>query len=108
MFLVFMKYNIYAGLSGSFGGATYRGTLECEDIMEAEQYAYECALEEYESYSGCHGLLTWDDIAEENNLDINENSVEIDCLYTEQLEDWIEYYVTNFDEDPIDPQEYYE
>ena len=104
-----MKFNIYAGLGGSFGGATYQGTLECNDALEAEQYAYECALEEYESYSGCHGLLTWDEIAEENNLDINEDCVEIDTLYTEQVEDWIEYWAVDFEEDDeFDPEEYYE
>lgn len=102
-----MKYNIYAGLSGGFGGANYIGTLDAS-LADAEDAAYEYAIEEYESYEGMHGLLTWDDIAEENGLDPENDLYKIDDLYLEQVNDWIEYYAIPFNEDPIDPQDYYE
>ena len=59
------KFKIYAGLSGGFGGAQYHGTYEFTDAQEADRYAYELALEEYESYAGCHGLSSWYDVREE-------------------------------------------
>lgn len=53
------KYNIYAGLGGGFGGASYQGTGDFKSLADAENEAYQLAVEEYESYSGCHGLLSW-------------------------------------------------
>ena len=53
------QYNIYAGLGGSFGGATYQYTSEFEDIDEAIDAAYTEAVEIYDSYEGLHGLLTY-------------------------------------------------
>ena len=35
-----MKYNIYAGLGGSFGGATYQGTGDFKSREAAEEMAY--------------------------------------------------------------------
>ena len=103
-----MRYNIYAGLSGSFGGAQYVGTLD-STLDEAESAAYEYVVEEYESYGGMHGLLTWNDIAEENELDPEKDIYEIDDLYLQEVEDWIDYYVVPLDEDEeFDPEEYCE
>jgi hypothetical protein len=51
-----MKYNIYAGLGGTLGGAQYRGTGEFENFDDAEDYAYRIAVEDYESYEGYHGI----------------------------------------------------
>lgn len=93
------KYNIYSGLGGSFGGATYRGTGEFKSYADAEQTAYELAVEEYESYGGCHGLLDWSDIADENGLDYNADSAEIDELYIEEMESWLDYYAVLASED---------
>ena len=78
-----MKYNIYAGLGGSFGGATYRGTGDFKSRETAEQAAYEAAVEEYEMYEGSHGILDWNDVAENNNLDPDDenNESEIDEFY---------------------------
>lgn len=47
-----MKYKIYARLNGSFGGASHRYTENCETPTEAEELAYEEALEMYEQYAG--------------------------------------------------------
>lgn len=103
------KYNLYAGLGGSFNNCEYRGTIECETIQEAEKYAYDLAVDVYESYAGYHGLLTWDEVAEENDLDINIDIEEINDLYNEELDTWCEFYAVPFDEDKdFDPNEYVE
>ena len=82
------KYNIYAGLGGSFGGASFITTEEFEDVNDAYEYAYECAVEIYESYTGYHGLRTVEDIMEEEEVDESE-AIEI---YQEEMESWIDYY----------------
>ena len=105
------KYNIYAGLGGSFGGASYHGTGEFKSEEEASQVAYEIARGEYESYEGYHGIKDWSDIAEDNNLDPDDedNFEEIDELYNEEIESWIEYYaVLTEDDDEISEEELYE
>lgn len=93
------KFNIYAGLGGSFGGASYQGTGDFKSLADAENEAYQLAVEEYESYSGCHGLLSWSDVADENGLDYTEDSAEIDELYIEEMESWLDYYAVLADED---------
>ena len=92
-------FNIYAGLGGSFGGATYRGTGEFKSYADAENEAYELAVEEYQSYEGYHGILSWHDVADENVLDYNEDSAEIDELYVEEMESWLDYYAVLASED---------
>ena len=81
-----MKYKIYAGLGGGFGGATYQMTEDYASIDEA--------LEEYESYEGMHGIMSWEDCREdleESGFDYNDESV--DSRYQEELESWLSYYV---------------
>lgn len=102
-----MKYNIYAGLRGSFGGATYQGTGDFESREAAEQAAYEAAVEEYEMYEGLHGILDWGEVAENNNLDPDDesNASEIDELYNEEKESWMEYYAVLTEEDDLEEEE---
>lgn len=103
-------YNIYAGLGGSFGGATYHGSIECENEEIACQIAYEEAVEEYQSYEGYHGILEWGDVAEENNLDPDDpnNYQEIDELYNQEIESWIDYYAVLASKDKdLDEEIYY-
>ena len=85
-----MKYNIYAGLGGSFGGATYQGTGDFKSREAAEQAAYE--------------------VAENNNLDPEDesNESEIDELYNEEKESWMEYYAVLTEEDDLEGEEMYE
>lgn len=91
-------YNIYAGLSGGFGGANYIGTLRDSNLEEAEKYAYEAACEEYDSYAGSHGLRTVDEIMEDETLD-ERDAYE---TYLQEMEDWIECYVIPTDEDDLE------
>lgn len=104
------RYNIYAGLGGSFGGATYQYTTDCENLEEAEQAAYSIAVEVYESYEGLYGIKSWsecrEDIAEEDDVlpeEVNEDAV--DVMYEEERENWLDYYVVPTDEDTLDPAE---
>ena len=91
------KYNIYAGLGGGFGGA--RLVAEAEEFENEEaavNYAYECALEEYQSYEGYHGIVSYGDILdnpEEYGLEEGFTEEDVDEIYQEEIESWITYYV---------------
>lgn len=105
-----MKCNIYAGLGGGFGGATYRGTGDFSSIESAEKMAYQYAVEEYEMYEGYHGILDWYDVAETNNLDPDDENdeLEINALYDDAKESWMEYYVVLTEEDDLEDEEMFE
>ena len=93
------KFKIYAGLSGGFGGARYCGVYECADRDEAETYAREQAIEEYESYGGYHGLYTWDSMRQEIADDEYDGDVEqvdpedVDMRLMEEVEGWLTYKI---------------
>lgn len=89
-----MKYKIYAGLSGGFGGATYQKTEDYSSMDEALEDAYALAVEEYQSYEGCHSIMSWDDCREDlidSGFDYDDEAV--DNRYQEELESWLSYYV---------------
>ena len=100
-----MKYNIYAGLGGSFGGATYRGTGDFSSRESAEEMAYQYAVEEYEMYEGSHGIRSWEDIADEEGLDYEEDEYEINEMYEDEKESWMEYYVRLTEKDDLEGEE---
>ena len=100
-----MKYNIYAGLGGSFGGATYQGTGDFESRESAEEMAYQYAVEEYELYEGSHGIRSWKDIADEEGLDYEEDEYEINEMYEDEKESWMEYYVRLTEKDDLEGEE---
>jgi hypothetical protein len=112
-----MGYHIYAGLSGGFGGATYSGYYDVEDKAEAESYAREIAIEEYQSYEGYHGILSEYECAQELYGEGGPGDVpewvweskiaqeEIREMYIEEIESWIEYYVVEGEEEEM-PDEY--
>lgn len=102
------KYNIYAGLSGGFGGYQYHCTEEYENKEEALDAARELAIEEYQSYEGSHGLSSEADILEdylEDNGLLHDELTESDYeeiwdMYMEEVEGWLSYMVTTIEEDP--------
>ena len=103
------KFKIYAGLSGGFGGARYCGVYECADRDEAETFAREQAVEEYESYGGYHGLYTWDSMRqeiadEEYDGDIEQVDPEdVDMRLMEEVEGWLTYKIIPVQDDfPLD------
>ena len=95
------NYRIFAGLGGGFGGAKYEETYEFRNEDEAMEYAYNKAVEEYESYAGSHGLLDYDGVREdleesgfiEDTIDENEIEAMIESHYIEYMESWLDYYV---------------
>lgn len=97
------KYNIYAGLSGSFGGAQYQYTIEVKSKEEAEEIAYQEAVEIYQDFEGTYGIMDWNDCAISLEIDpCTENDdliAEVDELYNEEMENWIEYYAILTSED---------
>ncbi|MFW6047246.1 MAG: hypothetical protein ACOCP4_05620 [Candidatus Woesearchaeota archaeon] len=86
-----MKFQIKYGLGGSFGGTEFvePEVLEFETEREAENYAFEKAVEEYEMYEGTNGILSTDDIMEEYKVDYEE-AMEI---YLDERESWLDYSV---------------
>jgi len=103
-----MKYRIYAGLYETLGSVDYIDTIEFESEADAENYAWECACETYESYIGLHGIRGIDEIMEDDGVD-EEEAIDI---FNEEREDWLSYYVREHDEnrdydaDPDDKDEW--
>ena len=87
-------------MGGSFGGARYNGTYEYADIDEATADAYRMAKEEYQSYEGCHGILSYadceEDLQDSGFIDGDMSDDEIEDMvyshYREEIESWISYY----------------
>ena len=90
-----MKFEIYAGLGGGFGGASYVETIEANTREEAEEYARQCAIDDYESYEGSHGILSRDDVIEDLVESFGEypSEEDIESRYMEEVEGWISYYI---------------
>ena len=94
------KYEIYAGMGGGFGGAQLHGIYEFSSVQEAERYAYDLAFDEYQSYEGSHGILSWDEVYEDCLASEwiepgaqSETEIEgiVDDAYLELVEGWIEW-----------------
>lgn len=111
-------FKIFHGLGGGFGGAQYDYTGEFKSKEEAQEEARRMAVEDYESYEGCHGILSWEDCRESllrdngcSEDEIDEYSGRIDALceeygiseedvddmYQEELESWITFKVVSAD-----------
>lgn len=94
-------FKIYAGMGGSFGGAVYHGTYEYDSKAEATQDAYRLAEEEYQSYEGCHGILSYEeceeDLRDSGFIQDDLTDAEVEDMvadhYLEEIESWINYYV---------------
>lgn len=101
------EYNIYSGLGGGFGGASYQYTTLCESAEDAEKEAYESAVEEYQSYGGFNSIPTWSDsldAAMEENPGVPEDELHeiADEIYNSIMEEWIEYYCILTEDDDIE------
>lgn len=101
-----MKFEIYAGLGGSMGGAQFEGIYDFKDEDEAEKFAYEKAVEEYESYAGMHGLIdyegAYEDCEESGWIDDSMSEDEIHEMveqhYRDYRDSWLEYSVRKINE----------
>lgn len=86
-----MEYRIKYGLNGGFGGIKHSAWthIVADSFAEAEEYAYQCACEKYESYVGMRGLP---DIWEiENELGEGVSEDELMAAYNEARDSWICY-----------------
>lgn len=92
-----MKYKIYAGLGGSFGGATYQYTEDFDTEEEALDVAYDFAVQEYESYEGLYGLPSWEDARDELSKaygpDEEPSEDDIREVYLDHRDNWLDYKV---------------
>lgn len=87
-------FKIYAGLGGGFGGANYEGTYEFDHQDDALEYAYQRAIECYESYEGNYGILDWEECKEAcAESGWSDDDCTVDDYYQEEIESWIDYYV---------------
>lgn len=99
-----MKVRVFAGLGGGFGGANDHGVYDVRDHDEALELAYELAVEEYQSYEGEHGILSWGDCREDlidSNPDLDIDDEDVDAYYNECIEGWIDYYIEDVDENDL-------
>ena len=111
-------FKIYHGMGGGFGGAQYDYTGEFEDREEAMEEARRLAVEDYESFEGCHGIMDLDDCRRALLIDagVDEDAIddysgdfetlmeEYDVsdedaaeMYEEELESWITFRVVPAD-----------
>ena len=86
-------FDIYYGRGGGFGGAVFDGTFEFQNLEEAVNYAYMKAIEEYESYGGCHGLLDIEEVRQDciDSFGKEPSEEDLEDAYREQVESWIVY-----------------
>ncbi len=86
-------YIVGYGLSGGFGGCDNYEVVKAEDEGEASMIAWEMACDEYERYSGMHGLRSIEDIMSEDGIDDEQEAEEV---YNEERESWLDYRVLKF------------
>lgn len=106
--VIVMEFKIYAGLNGGFGGADYCYTAEFDNIDQAEQAAYEEAIQEYESYEGLHGILSYEELKEELEKEFLEELSEEEATeyYLEERDGWLDYYVKEVSNEDDEEEEY--
>jgi hypothetical protein len=84
--------------------------VELETQKEADDYAYEKAVEDYETYEGLHGIRTMHEIAEEDfDIDLDDidydsgDYMDIQMAYRDEIESSISYSA-----EEISEEEYHE
>ena len=87
------EYKCWYGLGGGFGGARDFEIEEFDTLEEAEECAWELACEYYENYVGLYGLRDYEQIAVDEDLDIEKDEDEINEIYNEERELWLDYWV---------------
>ena len=75
--------------------------VSASSLEVAEEYAYQRAIEEYESYEGLHGIRGISDIIAEDFIEeemTEEDYDEAEEIYQEEKENTISYGVIPFDD----------
>lgn len=97
-------YNIYAGLNGGYGGASYIGTLYQVTEEYANEWAWQEALEIADSYSNLGGYSYEDALEDANGDEDTAND-----LHRDHVESWLDYWVRPVNDDPdYDPDYHFE
>lgn len=86
------KYKCWYGLGGGFGGARDFEIEEFESEANAIEYAWEASCDYYNNHVGMYGLRDYEQIAEEEELDIEKDCEEIEAIYEEEREGWLDYW----------------
>lgn len=62
----YKEFWIFGGMGGGFNDFHFLGCAEAESIdsPSLEQDAFQLVTEQYESYAGLHGILSYDDVFE--------------------------------------------
>lgn len=99
------KFNLYAGLTGGFNSVRLvEENVECESLEEAEMFAYDYALSEFDDMSGTHGLSSYTDIEDELREDYGDD-IEFDDIvleeYLQYADHWIGYYAKKVEDESI-------
>ena len=99
-----MRYDIFAGLGGGYGGAYWVATEDHPNEASADQSAFEHAREIWESYGGVSGIegYTFDEYLNDYPDGTEED---YNCVDGESLESWADFYV---EEVPADAPADYE
>ena len=84
-----MKFEIRYALNGGFGGCENKDweEIEADNLDDANRQAYQCAIEEYDSYVGSGGLREVSEIIEEEKV----NKEEAEEIFNEERENWLDY-----------------
>ena len=98
-------YIIMYGMGGGFN-QRYHEVVKAKNLEEASDLAYEMACEEYGCYSGSHGISSLSEIAEENDLDPIDDNDEIDEIYNEEREGWIDHWAKPYTDELAKSLEY--
>ena len=89
------KFELFAGMDGSFGGAQSYGVYEYDNLEQAIEAAYELAVEEYQGYEGLHGIPSYEDVRNEYIEMYGDEDPDEDLVqeyYEEEMSGWIVYY----------------
>ena len=76
---------------GSCNSPVFDCILECKDQEVADEEAWRLACDDFDSYAGLHGLRDESQIAEEEELDEEEDAEEIRGIYEEERESQLDY-----------------
>lgn len=81
------RYKLTYGLGG--GMNTIESHVEDFNTQEqADEQAYQLAVDDYESYAGMHGLMDYDEALAEAEGDEDDAQ----DIYNESREGWLEYH----------------
>lgn len=100
-----MRFKIFAGLGGGFGGAEFQYIKEFASLEDAEEAAWSAAADIYDRRAGSNGLRTISDIVDEDysgkeflNYDLVELEEMAEEQYSEEKESWLDYYAEEVDD----------